>query len=71
MNDPAKALYPTGEYPTGESGIWVLFELRERIAVESLHLLRGALQEFGDLEFIDQDHAVLVARPGGARRLEA
>jgi hypothetical protein len=64
-------LAPEPLYPTGRTNIWVLFELRERIAVESLHLLRGALQEFGDLEFIDQDHAVLIARPGGAQRLEA
>jgi hypothetical protein len=62
---------PEGLYPTSRTDIWVLFDLRERIAVESLHLLRGALQEFGDLEFIDQDHAVLIARPGGAERLKA
>jgi hypothetical protein len=58
-------------YSTGRIDIYVLFDLRDRIAVESLHLLRGALQELGDLEFIDEDHAILIAQPGGARRLEA
>jgi hypothetical protein len=58
-------------YSTGRIDIYVLFGLRDGIAVESLHLLRGALQELGDLEFIDEDHAILIAQPGGARRLEA
>jgi hypothetical protein len=58
-------------YSTGRIDIYVLFDLRDGIAVESLHLLRGALQELGDLEFIDEDHAILIAQPGGARRLEA
>jgi hypothetical protein len=64
---------PEPEYHSAchKEAIWVLFDVRQRRAVESPHLLRGALQEFGDLEFIDQDHAVLIARPGGARRLEA
>jgi hypothetical protein len=64
-------LAPEPLYPTGRTNIWVVFDLRDRIAVESLHHFRGTLQEFGDLEFIDQDHAVLIARPGGAQRLEA
>jgi len=64
-------LAPEPLYPTGETDIWVLFDLRDRLAVESLHLLRGLTQELGDLEFIDEDHAVLIARPGGARRLGA
>jgi hypothetical protein len=62
---------PEPSYQTGRTAIWVLFDLRHESAVRSLHLQRAALQEFGDLEFIDQDHAVLIAQPGGARRLEA
>jgi len=58
-------------YPTGRTDIWILFDLRDRSAVESLHLLRGFFQQFGDLEFIDKDHAILVAWGGAARRLEA
>jgi hypothetical protein len=64
-------LAPERLYPTRETTIWVVFDLRSRSAVESLHLLRGFLQELGDLEFIDEDHAVVIARPGGARRLKA
>jgi hypothetical protein len=64
-------LAPEPLYPTGRTEIWVLFDLREESATMSLHLQRGSLRELGDLEFIDEDHAVLVARPGGARRLEA
>lgn len=66
MNDPANALYSRGK-----TGIWVLFDLREERAVKSLHLLHGALRELGDLEFVDEDHAILIARPGGARGLDA
>ena len=66
MNDPANTLYPTGE-----TGIWVLFDLREERAIKSLHLLHRALQDLAGLEYVDQDHAILIARPGGARELEA
>jgi hypothetical protein len=60
-----------GFYSTERQSILAIFDLRDRSAVKSLHLQRGALRELGDLEFIDADHAVLIARPGGARRLEA
>jgi hypothetical protein len=64
-------LAPEPLYPTGRTAIWVLFDLRDESAVRSLHLQRAALAEYGDLEAIDQDHMVLIARPGGARRLDA
>jgi len=57
---------PHQVYPTGRTEIWVLFDLRNESAVKSLHLQRGALRELGDLELIDEDHAVLIAWPGGA-----
>ena len=66
MNDPANTLYPTGE-----TGIWVLFDLREERAIKSLHLLHRALQDLAGLEYVDQDHAILIARPGGDRELES
>jgi hypothetical protein len=69
--DLTTMIAPEGLYPTGRQAIWVLFDVRDDSAVRNLHLLRGALQEFGDLEFIDQDHAVVMARPGGAERLKA
>jgi len=62
---------PEPFYPTSRTAIWVLFDLRGERALQSLHLQRAALAELGDLETIDQDHIVLIARPGGARRLEA
>jgi hypothetical protein len=62
---------PESLYPTGKAGIWILFDLREERAVRSLHRLGGALAELGDFEAVDQDHMVLIVRPGGARRLEA
>ena len=60
---------PEVVYPTGSTEIWILFDLRDGSAVKSLHLQRGALQEFGDLEFIDEDRFLLIVRPGGARRV--
>ena len=51
--------------------MWVVFDLRDRIALKGMRRLRGCLREFGDLEFIDEDHAVLIAWRGGARRLVA
>ena len=61
---------PEPVYPTDRTAIWVLFDLRDERAVQSLHLQRAALADLGDLEAIDQDHINLIARPGGARRLE-
>jgi hypothetical protein len=60
---------PEPLYPTGRTAIWVLFDLRDERAVQSLHLQRAALGELGDLEAIDQDHIVLIVLLGGARRL--
>ena len=61
---------PEPSYQRDRADIWVFFDLRDKSAVKSLHLRRGALQELGDLEFIDEDHTILIARPGSARRLE-
>jgi hypothetical protein len=60
---------PEPLYPTSRTAIWVLFDLRDERAVQSLHLQRAALAEHGDLEAIDQDHIVLIVLPGGVRRL--
>ena len=67
MNDPAKSEYHSSECHKDE--VFILFDLRDERAVENLHLQRTALAEFGDLEAIDQNHIVLIALPGGARRL--
>jgi hypothetical protein len=60
---------PEPLYPTGRTAIWILFDLRDKRAVQSLHSQREALAEFGDLEAIDENHFVLIVLPGGARRL--
>ena len=60
---------PEEVYPTGSTDIWILFDFRDGNALKSLHLQRGALQEFGDLAFIDEDHVLLIVGPGGARRV--
>jgi hypothetical protein len=58
-------------YSTERQSIWAIFDLRDLKAAKSLHLQRAALRERGELEFIGPDYAVLIARPGGAGRLEA
>jgi hypothetical protein len=60
---------PEPSYQTSRTAIWVLFDLRDKGAVQSLHSQRAALAELGDLAAIDQDHIVLIVLPGGARRL--
>ena len=60
---------PEPLYPTSSTAIWILFDLRDERAVQSLRLQRAALGELGDLEAIDQNHMVLIVLPGGARGL--
>jgi hypothetical protein len=60
-----------GFYSTEGQSISAIFDLRDLKAAKSLHLQRATLRELGELEFIGPDHAVLIARPGGAWRLEA
>jgi hypothetical protein len=49
----------------------VIFDLRIPCIAEQLHRERAAWQECGDLEALDEDHFVLVVRPGGAQKLAA
>ena len=56
---------PEPLYTTGRRAIWILFDLRDESAVQSLHLQRAALGELGDMKAIDQDHIVLIVLPGG------
>jgi hypothetical protein len=49
----------------------VLFDLREPEAVEQLHRGRAIWQGDSDIEALDEDHFILVIRPGAARRLAA
>ena len=47
----------------------VMFDLRMPSAVRSFHNQRAAWQEDADFEMLDVHHAVLILRPGRARRL--
>jgi len=49
--------------------ILVLFDVRIPGVGERLHRERATWTERGDIEALDQDHFVLIIRPGGARRL--
>jgi hypothetical protein len=60
-----------GFYATRETEVIVLFDLRIPGVVVRLHRERAAWQEYADIEALDQDHFVLIIRPGGARRLAA
>jgi hypothetical protein len=46
----------------------VLFDLRIPGAAEELHHARAVWQQDSDIETLDEDHFVLVLRPGGAAR---
>ncbi len=41
-----------------------VFDLRERGAAATLHRQRARWAEYSDLECLDEDHFVLVVRPG-------
>jgi hypothetical protein len=58
-------------YPTREAEVAVLFDLRIPGVAERLHRERAVWQEDAEIEALDQDHFVLMVRPGGARRLPA
>jgi hypothetical protein len=59
-------LAPEPLYPTGRTGSWILFDVRDARACEALHDHRGAFQEDTDIEAVDHNHFVLVVHPGRA-----
>lgn len=66
MNHAARTLYPTQT-----EGIVILYDVRLPGAADRLHEGRAAWQECGDVEALDQNHYVLIIRPGGAREMVA
>jgi hypothetical protein len=46
----------------------IIFDLRIPGAAEHFHRERAAWQEYADIEMLNIDHAVLIVRPGAARR---
>lgn len=64
MTRPPQTVYPSsGRYELA------IFDLRLPGIAERLHRERAAWQGQSEIEVIDQDHTVLVIRPGGAQRL--
>jgi hypothetical protein len=64
-----KTLTPKRDYRNSGEYTLVLFDLRVPGSVERLHSERAAWREHADIELLDFEHAVLVVRPGTARRL--
>jgi hypothetical protein len=62
---------PETLYPNAPKPLLVLFDVSIPGVVVRLHRERAAWQENADIEAPDQDHFVLIIRPGGARRLAA
>jgi hypothetical protein len=51
--------------------IWVLFDLKVRGARTRMNLARKPWGSQASVEWLDQRHAVLAIRAGGARRLRS
>jgi hypothetical protein len=62
---------PRPLYPSNPECLIALFDLRVPKAVEELHRGRAIWQEDSDIEALDEDHFILIVRPGAARRLAA
>ena len=64
---------PKTLYPSSSEYIVVLFDLRLPGTADRLERERerAASQAQSDIEALDENHVVLIVRPGGARRLAA
>ena len=62
-------LAPGKVYAKTTKTLWVLFDLADPEAREALHRQRAAWGECSEIEAIDGDHAILIVRPGGVKRL--
>jgi hypothetical protein len=60
---------PSRVYPNNDSYELVIYDLRYPGTPERLRRERAAWQGQSVVEALDRNHAVLVVRPGGARRL--
>ena len=60
---------PKTLYPSSSEYIIVLFDLRLPGTADRLDRERAAWQAQSDIEALDENHFVLLVRPGGARRL--
>ncbi len=55
--------------PTDSACIWVLYDLTDPEACETLHKQRAVWREFSDLAPFGPDHMVLLLFPGAALEL--
>jgi hypothetical protein len=55
-------------YLEKETEITILFDLRIPGCAERIHRERALWQERSDIEALDEDHFILVIRPGAADR---
>ena len=62
---------PKEAYQTSGGCTLIIFDIRCPEAAERLHRERAAWQEHADIEALDEDHLVLIIKPGGAWRLTA
>ena len=62
---------PNQSYHEGKIKTFVVFNVRIPGAAERLQSERAAWGECEDIEALDQNHYVLIVRPGGAQRLAA
>jgi hypothetical protein len=53
-------------YPEVETEVRILFDLRIPGSAERIHRERALWQERSDIEALDEDHFILVIRPGAA-----
>jgi len=60
---PSRAYRDSGDFTLA------IFDLRIAGAAERFYHEREAWAEAGDVEMVDEDHPVLVVKPGSARRV--
>jgi hypothetical protein len=63
-------LRPDSVYPSSSLHI-ILYDLQEPGAAEDLHYARAVWQRDSDIEALDEDHFILILRPGGVQELAA
>lgn len=60
---------PKTLHPSSSEYMIVLFDLRLPGTADRLERERAAWQVQSDIQVLDENHVVLLVRPGGARRL--
>lgn len=56
-------------YSNLKEEIAIIYDLRDKHALDALHMLRAAFQDYSEIEALSADHCVLIIRGGAARRL--